>query len=163
MDLTKRSALELSWQEVCRIISEEIEKNLGISIQCKANVMEDEFWDIEFVGYRLPLPKLCQLLQAMDATLEDWENALPDEGGIDINDIGIPLTEKLIAQNLGLTWEHQVIAKDGLWLVGVKDTEAPKLEQDASTLPTELVQAFSKIAEYFHSQEGRENVNRGAQ
>ncbi len=103
------------------------------------------------------------MLQTVDATLEDCEEALPDDGRVDIKDIGISLAEKLIARNLGLTWEHQIIAKDGLWLVGVKDTEKPKLEQDAGALPTELVQAFSKIAEYFHSQEGRENVSRGAQ
>ena len=119
MDISERCAVELSWDKVCEIISEEIKEILGLHVQCKANVVEHYFWSVTFADYRLPLPKLCQLVQATQPTLADWEEALPDEGGTDVNGIGMGLAEKLIARNLKLTWEHHLIISDSLWLVGV--------------------------------------------
>ena len=120
-DVYERPAVELSWDEVRNIVSKEIKKILGLQIQCKVNVVEDSFWDVTYTGYHLPLPKLCQLLQATQAAPEDWEDALPDEGGTDVGGIGIVLAEKLIARHLHLTWEHHLITADSLWLVGVAD------------------------------------------
>ncbi len=120
-DVYEKPAVELSWDEVRSIVSEKIKKILGLQIQCKVNVVEDSFWDVTFTGYHLPLPKLCQLLQATQATPEDWEDALPDEGGVDANGIGMVLAEKLISRHLKLTWIHHLIAKDSLWLVGTAE------------------------------------------
>jgi len=111
----------LSWDEVCNIVLGEIEKILGIHIQCKVNVVENSFWDVTFIDCRLPLPKLCQLLQATQATLEDWEDALPDEGETDVSGIGTVLAEKLVGRYLSLRWEHHLITEDNLWLVGVAE------------------------------------------
>ena len=120
-DISEKRAVELRWPEVGGIVAEEIKEVLGLQIQCKVNVVEGSFWDVTFTGYRLPLPKLCQLLQATQAAPEDWEDALPDEGGTDVGGIGIVLAEKLISRHLKLTWEHHLIAEDSLWLVGVTD------------------------------------------
>ena len=122
-DIAERLAVELRWFKVCDIISEEIEKILGIHVQCKANVVEDSFWDVTFMDYRLSLPKLCQLLQATQATAEDWEDALPDEGGVDVGGLGIVLAEKLISRYLKLTWKHHLSTTDSLWLVGTAKNE----------------------------------------
>ena len=116
-------ALELSWCEVCSIVAKEIEVILGLRVPCKINVAEESFWDVTFVGCRLPLAKLCQLLQATQATSEDWEDALPDEGGVDVGGIGTTLAENLISRHLKLTWEHHLIAVDSLWLIGVVKSE----------------------------------------
>ena len=118
-DISEKRAVELSWDKVCSIVSEEIREILGLQIQCRVNVVDGSFWDVTFINCRLPLPKLCQLLQVTQATPEDWEDALPDEGGVDVNSIGIMLAEKLISRHLKLTWEHHLITKDSLWLVGV--------------------------------------------
>ncbi len=120
-DISEKRAVELRWPEVSGIVSEAIREVLGLQVQCKVNVVEDSFWDVTFIGCRLPLPKLCQLLQAAQATPEDWEDALPDEGGADVGGIGIVLAEKLISRHLKLTWEHHLITADSLWLVGVTD------------------------------------------
>ena len=120
-DISEKRAVELSWDKVRSIVSEEIMEILGLQIQCRVNVVEGSFWDVTFINCRLPLPKLCQLLQVTQATPEDWEDALPDEGGIDVNSIGIVLAEKLISRHLKLTWEHHLIAEDSLWLVGETD------------------------------------------
>lgn len=115
--------LELSWCEVYSIVAEEVETILGLRVPCKINVAEGSLWDVTFINYRLPLPKLCQLLQETQATSEDWEDALPDEGGVDVGGIGIVLAEKLISRHLKLTWEHHLITEDSLWLVGVTKNE----------------------------------------
>ena len=120
-DISEKRAVELRWPEVGGIVAEEIKEVLGLQVQCKVNVVEGSFWDVTFTGYRLPLPKLCQLLQATQAVQEDWEDALPDEGGVDVGGIGIVLAEKLISRHLKLTWEHHLITADSLWLVGVAD------------------------------------------
>ena len=120
-DLSEKRAVELSWDKVRSIVAEEIKEILGLQVQCKVNVVEGSFWDVTFISYRLPLPKLCQLLQATRAVQEDWEDALPDEGGVDVGGIGIVLAEKLISRHLNLTWEHHLITADSLWLVGVAD------------------------------------------
>ncbi len=120
-DVYERPAVELNWDEVRSIVSKEIKKILGLQIQCKVNVVEDSFWDVTFTGYHLPLPKLCQLLQVTQATPEDWEDALPDEGGVNVNGIGMVLAEKLISRHLKLTWTHHLITKVSLWLVGTAE------------------------------------------
>ena len=128
-DISEKRTVELRWPEVGGIVAEEIKEVLGLQIQCKVNVVEGSFWDVTFTGYRLPLPKLCQLLQATQATPEDWEDALPDEGGVDVGGIGIVLAEKLISRHLKLTWEHHLITEDSLWLVGVVECK----DRDFST------------------------------
>lgn len=120
--ISEKRAVEVTWDEVCDILSVEIEDIMGIHVQCKANVVEGSLWDVSFIDYRLSLPKLCQLLQAAQATPEDWEDALPDEGGIDFSGIGTVLAEKLIGRCLCLTWELHLITKDSLWLVGASDS-----------------------------------------
>ena len=90
-DISEKRTVELRRPEVGGIVAEEIKEVLGLQIQCKVNVVEGSFWDVTFTGYRLPLPKLCQLLQATQATPEDWEDALPDEGGVDVGGIGIEI------------------------------------------------------------------------
>ena len=121
MILEKRCAIKPRWHEVSSIISEAIKQVLGLHIQCQIKVLEDEFWDAVFINDRLPLSKLCQLMQAVHATPEDWEDALPDEGGTDIGDMGMVSAEKLISQYLKIKWEHHLITADSLWLVGVTD------------------------------------------
>ena len=120
-DISEKRAVELRWPEVGGIVAEEIKEVLGLQVQCRVNVVDGSFWDVTFINCRLPLPKLCQLLQATQATPEDWEDALPDEGGTDVSGIGIVLAEKLIARHLHLTWEHHLITADSLWLGGVAD------------------------------------------
>lgn len=130
MSITEHRALKLGWQEVCKIVSEEIEGILDIYIQCRANVAEKELWALMFDGFRLPLPKLCRLLQVTQASLEDWEDELPDEGGITVGDIGMGLIRKLIGRHLKVEWEFDIALEDCLWLIGVTDIDNMKSKQE---------------------------------
>ena len=120
--ISEKRAVEITWDEVCDIISVEVEEILGVQVQCKVNITENLFWDASFIDYRLKLTKLCQLLQAGQATPEDWEASLSDDGGWDFDGIGAVLAEKLVGRCLCLTWEHHLITKDSLWLVGTSDS-----------------------------------------
>ena len=121
-----KRAVGMSWDEVRGIVSDEINNILGLHIQCRINMAEGSFWDVTFTDYRLPLPKLCQILQETQATPEDWEDALPDEGEKDVNGIGIVLAEKLIGRHLKLTWKHHLITPDDLWLIDVAEGKDQK-------------------------------------
>lgn len=112
----------MSWKEVCRIAEAEIAEILNIHVPCGISVTETEFWALTFEDCRLSLPKLCQLLQAVQATPGDWEEALPDEGEADVGAIGMAQAEKLIGRHLSLCWKYRVITPDSLWLVGVEET-----------------------------------------
>ena len=120
-DISEKRAVELRWPEVSGIVAEEIKEVLGLQVQCRVNVVDGSFWDVTFINCRLPLPTPCPRLHATQAPQEDWEDALPDEGCLDVGGIGIVLAEKLIARHLHLTWEHHLITADSLWLVGVAD------------------------------------------
>ena len=117
-DIIERRTVELSWNEVSGIVSEEIEDILGLQVRCKAIISDDSHWCVKFIGYRLPLPKLRQLLQAAQSAPEEWQDAMPDEGAID-SELGMALSERLIARHLNLAWEHRLITEDSLLLVGV--------------------------------------------
>ena len=124
-DISEQYAVKVSWDKISSIVSDEIEKILGFHIKCKINRVEDSFWSVTFINYRLPLPKLCQIVQTTHPTLEDWEDVLPDDGGVDVNGLGMMLTEKLVARHLKRTWEHHLITEDSLWVVGIaKDTRS---------------------------------------
>lgn len=130
MSITEHRAVKLSWQEVCKIVSEEIEGILDVQIQCRANVAEQELWALMFEDFRLPLPKLCRLLQVTQASLEDWEDELPDEGGTTVGDIGMGLTRKLIGRHLKVEWEFDIALEDCLWLIGVTNICNAKYKQE---------------------------------
>ena len=121
--MTEWRAIELSWCEVRDIAETEIAGILGSPITCGTSVTGTEFWTLLF-DCRLPLPKLCQLLQAIQATPDDWEDALPDEGESSETDaIGMVQAEKLIGRYLGLRWQYRLITADSLWLVGVEEVK----------------------------------------
>lgn len=144
--MTEKRALKLPWQQVCESVSAEIEAILGISIECKASAVEDEFWDVAFQNCRLPMAKLCQLLSVVNASPEDWERTVPDEGE-DVSCVGMALVEKLLGKRLNLVWEHHLITEDGLWLVGVAEAEAQT---------NDLTRAITILAEYIF-REGQKN------
>ena len=157
--MNEKRAVQLGWDEVCDIVSAEVENILGLQISCGVNIVEDMAWAVMFHDYRLPLPKLCQLLHVTQATSEDWMTALPDEGERDVCDIGMDLAEKLIGRHLNLAWEEHLITEDSLWLVGVTDTRKPRLEQNcgnSATLTNEQVQTLVDIADCLRRQKDRE-------
>jgi len=163
-DFSEKHALKLSWDEVCRIVSDEIEEIIGIRVSCKASVVEMDFWAMEFNDCRISLPNLCQLLQAAQAAPEDWEEALTVERETSsVRDIGMLLTQKLISRHLKLTWEHALAIDDNLWLIGVTE-DAAKPEQNSVdrmnySLPPELAQAIITIADRIRKQEDQERGN----
>ena len=159
-NMTEKRAVELNWGEVCDIASAEIEEILGLQVPCRVDLTGTEFWTLVLEDHHLPLPKLCQLLQAMQATPSDWADALPDDGGTGVAAIGMIQAEKLIGRHLKLQWKHRLITAEGLWLVGVSDIQRPQLgpgniHDTGCALARELVQAVADIADCLQRREGR--------
>lgn len=157
ISLYEKRAVELTWDEVCQIVLEEITTILGIETDCKATYVENEYWDVSFVSYRLPSQNLCQLLHEVRATPSDWEDALPDEAMPTVPCLGMALSEKLLARHLQITWEHSLIVADGLWLVGAKDYQS--LENDTSDVDFPL-EELTQVVRWLQSEIDR-NVKGG--
>lgn len=102
MAIVEKRSIKLDWQDVCTIISAEIKNLINVETICKAIPVEGEYWDVSFGGCRLPLLKLCLLLQSVQASPEDWEDALPGEGGTSVISLGMALSEKLLSRHLNL-------------------------------------------------------------
>lgn len=153
MVMREKRSIKLPWEDVCTIISSEIERVVGIQIQCKANVADNEFWAVEFNDRHLSLPQFCQLMQSMQPTSKDWEYAMMGEIGADIKDMGPFTGEKIIGRHLHITWEHRLITTDALWLVGITENECvnPVLEEHG--LPENLAQAITLIADNLYRKE----------
>ena len=157
-EFSEKHALKLSWDEVCRIVSDEIEEIIGIRVSCKASVVEMDFWALEFNDCRISLPNLCQLLQAAQAAPEDWEEALTVERETSsVRDIGMLLTQKLISRHLNLAWEHALAIDDSLWLIGVTEDETKPDQHSGNRMdcsfPPELAQTIITIADRIRKQE----------
>lgn len=117
MSFSERRALYLGWGSVCEIMEKEIKEILCLDLSCKTNPIGIDYWDVQFKDYRLPLAELRRLLCSVEATQEEWEASWPEEGG-DVTGLSMTLSEKLLGQDLGITWEHNLVTEEGLWLVG---------------------------------------------
>ena len=162
-DFPDKHALKLSWNEACQIVSDEIEAILGIQVSCSASVLDTDFWAMEFKDCHVPLAKICQLLQIVQATPEDWDDALLDKRDTAVRDISMFLTQKLISRHLKLAWEHALSIDDSLWLIGITEDEA-KSEQNIRnrsdcSFPPELAQAIITIADRIRKQGDQEGVD----
>ena len=147
--------VKLSWDEIGAIFTGMVCEIVGVHVSCKAVPKEDGLWWIAFQNYRMPLPELCRLVQTFHPTVEDWEDALPDEGESDVGSIGMIIAGKLLGNHLGLMWEHSFVTKDELLLVDVKDSNLPLPETDASAckFTDDLAQAITVIADHLRQQE----------
>lgn len=157
MSMQEMRSIRLSWDEVSRILSAEIERILGVKIECKINVADEEFWDVEFVNQHLPLPEYCHFIHSLAPILDDWADALPDEVRPDIGSMGPYTGEKIIGHHLHITWEHRLIAEDGLWLIGIAESEKKSaMGKNDGMLSDNLTQALSVITDHLHQQEVRQ-------
>lgn len=158
MEIVEKRAVRLAWNDVCQIVSEELKTILGVGTACQANHVEHEYWDASFVGYRLPLQKLCQLMQEVQAAPDDWEDALPDEATSTVPCLGMALSEKLLARHLQISWEHSFILADGLWLVGAKDCQSS--ENSASDIEFPL-EELTQVVRWLQNEIDRNSKGEG--
>lgn len=147
--------VKLSWDEIGAIFTGMVCEIVGVNVSCMAVPKEEGMWWIAFQNYRMPLPELCRLVQTLYPTVEDWEDALPDEGESDVGSIGMFIAGKLLGNHLGFMWEHSLVTEDGLLLVDVKDSNSPLSEAKVSgyKLTDDLARTINLIADHLRQQE----------
>lgn len=127
MTFEKKVCYKLTWQEVSKIVAEEVGHILGHPVSYIAQQDDIDYWGGTFEE-PVTLVEICLVLQTIHATREQWESALPDEGGTEIYDIGWDVGEALLRRNTGISWVHHLIMEDGLWLLDVAETQEPAKE-----------------------------------
>lgn len=111
----------LSWAEVSEAISACVYAELGRSIICEAQFLDDTYWSVLLKNYRISPAEIYAFLSQTGFPIADWQDTLSDEGG-PVTEFGILFSEHLLSRQLKLTWTHRVIAEEGLWLVDVHST-----------------------------------------
>ena len=116
-------ALKLSWDKVANLLQQEIERILNRKISCRARADDENFWCVGFANERIPLSELYRILESVNASKEERIDSLPDENDyvVDVNCLGMSVSELLLRRSLGYQWETIHIEDDALWVLGEKD------------------------------------------
>ena len=120
----EKSCYLLPWQEEKKILTIKTEKYLGRNAQCRAKYEDESFWCTDQPV--IPIYEACQIMHLSGFPAEKWQDTLPDEGGDTVDGFGMELCEHLLRRGLEFTWKRQIIAPEGLWLVGVSDKNEPQ-------------------------------------
>ncbi len=121
-----KKALPLSWEEVSKIVSEELKAILGHPIDCVANYDDVGYWAVKINDMRIPSEEMSKALDLLKADEYQREDMLPlsDERHLGVNEIGMEGGNLLLENYLGYKWETMHIEEDRIWLLGDK-SEVP--------------------------------------
>ena len=66
---------------------------------------------------------MYRILESVNASKEERIDSLPDENDyvVDVNCLGMSVSELLLRRSLGYQWETIHIEDDALWVLGEKD------------------------------------------
>lgn len=129
MNIKKEKALKLDWDTVAGVISDEIYKIIGKTVQCTVVIEEADFWAVNFYQYSMPLSELYMIFESVEASQSIRADSLPADIVETVSSIGMGLSQKLLQRHLQYEWQAELAAEDGLWLLGEKisDNPEPKL------------------------------------
>ena len=114
-----KQALQLSWQEVGFAIRQEMESILGKVIPCEAAPDDEDFWSVMFSSIRLTTSDVTLLINAVG-----YQDSLYKENVEGYDEpthlgIGMYLSTALLARNLKLCWDGELITEKALTLVDI--------------------------------------------
>ncbi len=116
-------AKKLSWEEVSEAISSQIYKILREPIACIAKPDDMDYWAIRCPKPGISLSQTIKLMEKVQADSEMiYETLLDDRDntGIIIS-IGMLLADALLKHQFQADWETELICKDALYLIDVKE------------------------------------------
>lgn len=140
MKFDKHTALRLEWSEVGYIASRAIADIIGRSIVCRGK-RNDDYWDIQFVDYQMPISEEFKILEQIGAAKEQQRENETDT----VISLSMEASKKLLCYALQIDYAEEVIAPDYLWLVGVEQkNEAHQFLLELGGLSLDLEELKSK-------------------
>lgn len=115
-----KNAIRLSWSEVSSILNKIITSQLDRQVSCNARLDDTGYWSISLNDGYFTVDELKILLDFIDADLDTRYYCLPPDSDTS-RSVSMNVAERLLSIELGTTWEHISICREGLWLIGIED------------------------------------------
>lgn len=121
-------ALRISFDKVAQIVSDELAKILNRKVDCIAQADDIDYWAVKFKNERVPISEIYKVLNLLSEDEKQHElqafNELENKESI--GDLGMLMSEALLKQFLGYSYETVFTDNTSIWLLG----EKPESEAD---------------------------------
>ncbi len=112
-------SIKLSWETVASIVGEIVSKILEKEVICTATHDSHDYWTVGFKDYRISVDEICKLLDRFNLSEEDRMASFPEEGKKDATSIDMALTQQLLQQAIGHSWEQSLATEEALYLINL--------------------------------------------
>ena len=109
-------ARKLLWQEAAESVQTLVEDVLHKEVPCKMRSEDDNYWTLYSETHKFSVQELEQLLRAVPATKDAWEETIPQDG-TDSYSVGMELSRLLLKQALPGDWLQEYCTEEGIWLL----------------------------------------------
>lgn len=116
-------ARKIGWLEVGSAIKSELKVLLGKDIDCIACQEDYDYWAVRFVGYRMPIAEVEQLLEILDAGKEmrDESIPLPEDKQTTVGSIGMHMSRTLLRKAMQCDWKLELPEAKAMWLLDISE------------------------------------------
>lgn len=147
------AAEKLSWDEIARLVTEIIEKQLGRKICCRASMEDGSYWCVAATDARFAIAEIEHLLRFTDADEDTRQESLPKDAPASYS-LGMGLSRLLLQKAVCAAWEQEKPTKECLWLINLTDTQ--HIEEDEAgfmrlpglTLDMNQLQSRQELTDY---------------
>lgn len=119
-DYTFIPTLKLEWNKVSALIADAIEKILHRPIRGNASFEDDYYWDFQSINTKISVEELEILISCVHGDKHMRLETLPVDADAS-SSIGECLSRELLKRTLCMTWYHESISEEALWLIGVEN------------------------------------------
>ena len=95
-------SIQLSWVDVAKAVSSELQKLLGRCFYCIASMDDHDYWGISIQNDRVDLAELDFVFDTVEAEDRVREDTYCDDGDVSFNALGMGLSDLLLKRSLGL-------------------------------------------------------------
>lgn len=147
------TAEKLSWDEIARLVTEIIEKQLGRKICCRTSMEDGAYWCVSATDVRFTIAEIEHLLRFTNADVTTCQEELSTESPASYS-IGMRLSRLLLQKAMHAVWEQEMPTKECLWLMNLTDTQ--HIEEDEAgfmrlpglTLDMNQLQSLQELTAY---------------
>ena len=119
-DYTFIPTLKLEWSKASALIADAIEKTLHRPIRGNASFEDDYYWDFQTTNTKISIDELEALIAYVHGDKHMRLESLPVDADAS-SSIGEGLSRALLKRALRMTWCHESISEDAIWLIGVEN------------------------------------------
>ena len=121
-DYTFIPTLKLEWSKASALIADAIEKTLHRPVHGNASFEDDYYWDFQTTDTPISIREFETLIAFVHGDELMRLETLPVDANAS-SSIGEALSRALLRHALCMTWCHESISEDAIWLIGVENQQ----------------------------------------